>query len=59
MSVPCCEKLRINGVVTHEIGCPEAWRDYAIECKWCGCEFVPEEKGQTCCSEECAEAYYG
>lgn len=58
MLIHCCEKLRINGVLTHEIGCPEAWRDYEQECKWCGQSFKPEEMGQDCCSEQCAEAYY-
>lgn len=54
----CCEILYINGVKTHEIGCPEAWRDYSRECKWCGAEFKPEEKHQDCCCDDCAEAYH-
>ncbi len=54
-----CELLRINGVVCHETGCPEAWRDKTRECKFCGCDFVPETRGQTCCSVECNDAYYG
>ena len=54
-----CEVLYINGIKTHEIGCPEAWKDYTRECKWCGSEFTPEEKYQDCCCEDCAEAYYG
>ena len=53
-----CEALMINGVLCHETGCPEAWKDYVRECKWCGQEFKPEEKWQKCCSEDCAEAYY-
>ena len=55
----CCEKLRINGVVTHEIGCPEAWRDYDRECRWCGTMFKPEDKGQECCSDDCTESFRG
>ena len=53
-----CNLLRINGIVTHETGCPEAWKDYKVSCKWCGSEFYPVEKYQICCSEECAESYY-
>lgn len=53
----CCEKLRINGVLTHEIGCPEAWRDYSLECKWCGQRFNPESRDQRFCDESCAESY--
>lgn len=54
-----CELLRINGVVCHETGCPNAWRDEERECEWCGTKFKPEEKHQDCCSEECTEAYHG
>lgn len=53
----CCEKLRINGVVTHELGCIEAWRDYGRKCKWCGNKFRPEFVHQVLCSESCAFAY--
>ena len=52
-----CEQLRINGVVTHEIGCPDAWRDYTRECNWCGQPFKPEEQYQKCCSHSCTVAY--
>lgn len=53
-----CDVLYINGVKCHETGCPEAWKDYDAECAWCGAKFTPEEKGQDCCSEDCAEAYH-
>lgn len=53
-----CEAVRINGILCHETGCPDAWKGYKKECKWCGSEFLPEEKHQTCCCEDCAEAYY-
>lgn len=52
-----CEVLYINGVKTHEIGCPEAWKDYKRECAWCGQKFLPEDRRQECCSDECAESY--
>ena len=53
-----CEALTINGIYCHEFGCPDAWRDYKRECKWCGQEFVPETEYQDCCDQSCAEAYY-
>lgn len=54
-----CEALMINGVLCHEHGCPDAWRDYERECKWCGRLFVPTRKEQTCCDDSCHEAYEG
>jgi len=59
MTCRLCEMLRINGVPTHEIGCPEAWRTKTRECKECGQKFIPKTRGQVCCSEECCAAYYG
>jgi len=53
-----CEAIVINGLLCHEYGCPDAWRTYNRECKWCGAEFKPENREQTCCSEDCAESYY-
>jgi len=53
-----CEAATINGVLCHEHGCPDAWRDYKAECKWCGQLFTPEERGSAFCSEDCAEVYY-
>lgn len=59
MPFPCnqCEALAINGVNTHETGCPEAWRDYVRECKWCGQPFLPENRWQECCDDDCQQAY--
>ena len=54
-----CESLGINGVLCHEIGCPDAWRDYVRECKWCGRQFSPDDRDQTCCDESCAAVYHG
>ena len=53
----CCEKLRINGVLTHEIGCPEAWKSYRRECQWCGESFKPKQEWQILCSVGCLESY--
>lgn len=52
-----CEALMINGIYCHEHGCPIAWQDYSVECKWCGSKFKPEEKGQRFCEDSCAESY--
>jgi hypothetical protein len=53
---PSCEASMINGVFCHETGCPEAFKK-KTECKWCGSLFIPENRYQECCSEECAESY--
>lgn len=54
-----CELMRINGVVCHEPGCPETWKDEVRECKWCGQTFTPEERYQSCCDEDCRRQYCG
>jgi len=54
-----CKQLRINGVVTHETGCPDAWKDYTRTCKCCGQEFKPIERYQECCEHTCWVAYSG
>ncbi|MBE3087734.1 MAG: hypothetical protein IMZ61_16410 [Planctomycetes bacterium] len=58
---PChsCNLLRINGVVTHEIGCPEAWRDEVRKCNWCGTRFLPKNRYQQSCDDSCAASYAG
>jgi len=52
-----CEQLRINGIVCHELGCPDAWRDTTRECNWCGQEFLPDDSWQKQCSHTCAVAW--
>jgi len=54
-----CQLVRINGVVCHETGCPEAWRDKRPPCKWCCFTFQPRHPRQTTCSASCYRAYYG
>jgi hypothetical protein len=60
-----CKVLSINGVACHETGCPKCHinpvtgRPYPRECKWCGCSFVPQNKTQVLCSNECTQSYYG
>lgn len=39
-----CSPANINGILCHEAGCPDAWKDYIIECFQCGCEFYPIDK---------------
>jgi len=53
-----CNVLNINGINCHELGCPDAWKDYKKECKWCGSEFIPEDKDQEFCNDVCIEEYY-
>jgi len=54
-----CNVLNINGQNCHEIGCPDAYRDYNRECVWCGQEFLPDDPYQIYCSDDCymAENY--
>jgi len=54
---PSCEILYINGVKTHEAGCPDAWQDETRECKWCGSRFVPESREDRFCCEDCMISY--
>lgn len=54
-----CQALKINGILCHESGCPDSWRDYWRSCKECGQEFKPEYKNQNTCSDECSRAYNG
>jgi len=56
---PSCEILYINGVRTHETGCPDAWKDKIRECNECGQKFKPKEPYQDCCGHTCEMAYYG
>ena len=44
-----CSPSKINGVFCHEAGCPDAWRDYMIECRECGCYFWPADNRQIVC----------
>ena len=53
-----CELVRINGLVCHETGCPDAWRDSKRECKWCGSTFVPEDSDQRTCDQSCWDSYH-
>ncbi|MHA1146459.1 MAG: hypothetical protein ACTSRW_17105 [Candidatus Helarchaeota archaeon] len=46
-----CSPTMINGVLCHETGCPESWRDYEIECTECGCDFQPEDSNQVLCND--------
>jgi len=46
-----CQVLRISGVLCHETGCPEAWRDRPTACADCGFEFMRESRYQTLCHE--------
>lgn len=52
-----CQLVRINGMVCHELGCPEAWTSEVRECKECGGTFKPKAKRQCCCSNSCRRAY--
>lgn len=53
-----CKTLIINGMLCHEIGCPDSWKGHKIDCKWCGNEFIPDDSGQEFCDPECCNSYY-
>lgn len=59
MTCDQCNAVRINGIPTHETGCPVAYKDYEVECKWCGTEFTPESSGQQFCDDSCYRSYNG
>ncbi len=46
-----CSPARINGTLCHETGCPDAWRDAARECDWCGIDFAPEDRHAKNCPD--------
>ena len=53
-----CEAMMINGVLCHEHGCPDAWKEIR-ECRECGREFKPESREDQFCSIHCAVIYRG
>lgn len=54
-----CQLMRINGVIVHERGCPDAYKHEIRECKWCGQDFEPESNDQRFCDGSCFHAYNG
>lgn len=46
-----CQPSMIQGVLCHERGCPDAWRDELVECTQCGNDFYPEERGLGYCPD--------
>ena len=57
MKCNSCEIMYVNGYRCHEHGCPDAWKDYKRPCKWCGSEFMPENKHQDFCCDSCYFVY--
>lgn len=51
-----CNPFMINGVLCHETGCPESWRDYMAECSECGCDVFPRHAnpGRHYVCDECS-----
>ena len=54
-----CETVGINGVLCHETGCPEAFKDQERECKECDAQFKPKESHHEHCSPQCYAIYHG
>lgn len=54
-----CQPVAVNGLLCHETGCPEAWKDAKAVCDECGQEYDPEERDSRFCSRQCKAAYHG
>jgi hypothetical protein len=63
--MPCdqCNVVTINGVATHEAGCPNSWKDAATGeplpwvCFNCDADYIPESKpARHDYCKDCAEA---
>lgn len=52
-----CSPCMVNGVLCHEHGCPDAWRDQPVACFECGCDFLPSDSGQRTCPD-CLQPEY-
>lgn len=59
MSCDSCAQVRINGVLCHETGCPNAWKDAEVFCEFCDSQFKPETKGQQFCCDSCQDSFTG
>lgn len=59
MSCDSCAQVRINGILCHEAGCPDAWKDEQRFCDFCDSMFKPETKGQQFCCDSCADSFSG
>ena len=46
-----CNPDMINGILCHEHGCRESWRDRLRVCMACGLDFRPEYQHQTTCGD--------
>ena len=46
-----CNPSMIQGVLCHELGCPDAWRDTRKECRECGCDFYRTDRWQAQCQD--------
>jgi hypothetical protein len=48
-----CSPSMVNGVLCHEQGCPDAWKDKMRKCLECGCSFYPTSREQLLCDPSC------
>jgi len=53
-----CEIIMICGVLCHETGCPDAWRNEIRDCNWCGTTFQPSSRLQTFDDDSCYASYH-
>lgn len=53
-----CSPCSVNGVLCHERGCPDSWRDYQRVCGWCGDSFWPSDPHDEFCCDDCSDSYH-
>jgi len=46
-----CSPSVINGILCHERGCPDAWRDALFACMDCGSDFYRDTLGRVLCGD--------
>lgn len=53
MPYPCdqCQSNSINGINTHEHGCPDSWKDKSYPCFICGYDFMRSDPHQITCPD--------
>jgi hypothetical protein len=45
-----CSPSVVNGILCHEQGCPDRWRDTSKKCTDCGNDFYPDSRNQVMCT---------
>ena len=46
-----CSPSLVNGVLCHEAGCPDSWKDTEKTCFECGYGFLPDNRWDRTCQD--------